>query len=429
MTGRKILTFLLCTLLVFLGCVRSAEAQIVGGPTVTKLIVYNSTGLGVIVNIKYNSSVTEDGCPTTLAQLSVRNLTSPGTIPITSLLSSTTNGYFVLPKQTKVQITSTAVTTAQHGAVMPGTSTGCLQSLAFSFGQQVNLCPLCAASAPPFPTIQNPSSATPTASSVVAPFPVVPLGTNSYECNLNRQTGNEAADISCVNGANSILQQTYIPPAGGPYWNVVTCQFCGGNPLNQFQKCFTSSISSENSWINFGPPATLSAGTGCTDNNTSNSGTGLVSSTQFGCDNNCVNSLPATTNCERFGVQPYGATQCNVCPDTAPITCQGASGSPPILVNQFCRVEFNTPGIPVNSGCSFNRSAAGLGGCQPASNPVPPQFQYKYGGTVQITFKGPAVPQSCPNLTNPCPQLPKQSGGSPAAGTGGVVRYSGCLAL
>lgn len=216
----------------------------------------------------------------------------------------------------------------------------CLQGLIISFNQW-NSCPTTPPPAFPIPFV---------------PGPAIPNGSNAAEPTLNipstingtpvTGTGStEVCDITCVNGANSILKLTITPPTQAP---------AGGSlPLPWLYDASGSigagqTFSTTNSWVNISGK----------------------------CDNNCYILANGTQFVDRPGVFPYGCTQCNVFPDP----------NPPC--GQFCAAH---NGLPANTGCTFNRAA------QSAN-----QATAKFGGTVEFSYLSTAVPPpTCQVLGQP----------------------------
>jgi len=180
-----------------------------------------------------------------------------------------------------------------------------------------------------------------------APFPgggPVPNGVNQYEPTLNLPGtvggtvvgGNETMDITCVNGANSVIQVTINSPAINNQWTYDSTKTI---PLG-------GSLTSANSWVK--------AGAG-------------------GCDDNCKVTVGGVTTDRPF-VYPFGCTMCNIFPNPV-FTC-----------GQFCAAQ---NGLPANVGCTIDRSPGS--GIETT----------KFGGTVLVTYLGPATPPAtCPGSSS-----------------------------
>jgi hypothetical protein len=349
---RRLVSFFVAMILSVAWVITPAQAQVVGGTTTTKLVLYNASNVDVTVMVvcpPTGAANIEDGCATDMSQFRVKQISpTAGTAQSLTKFPSAVNtqAWFTLKRGAKVQF--------YNDMVNPFTSLKnyCLQGLVFGFGQFGNSCPgTTLQCVPGFPD----TTAGPNFNQPVNPPVLIANGSNSFEPTLNMPGkinnvtaggANESSDISCVKGANSRIRVTYTPTAGGPYWNTGNCTACGG--VNGTQT-FTSTTFSENSYVSI-------AG---------------------GCDNNCVDPV---TRCPRNGVFPYGANLCNGCPDPTP-TCN-AQGNPACNspFTQFCSAANN---LPLNNGCGFNRSPfnGNLG---------------SFGGTVQVTYYGPLSGGNCP---------------------------------
>ena len=270
----------------------SASAQVIPGTTipqsVTHLVISNATSQAVTIGITCPSGANiEDGCTTTVANLSMINVTSGysgSPIPVTVYGSTPVKGIFTIAARLAYELVNTL-----QNSFAGNQEQNCLQGLIVSFNQL----PTCPGTPPAFP---QPGDA----------GPAIPNGVSAAEPTLNLPHtiggapgggANEACDVTCVNGANAIIQLTLTSPSSGALpWTYDAAGSIGPG----------QSFATVNSWVNV-------AG---------------------GCDNNCVP--------ERPGVYPYGCTLCNEFPDPAPPCGQ-----------QFCATA---NGLPPNTGCNFQRS-------------------------------------------------------------------------
>lgn len=252
--------------------------------TVTHLLVSNPTSQPVTmyVTLQAHSAYTEDGCTNDVSDLQMVNMTTGQPQTSSPLTGSGTQGTFVIPATITNTSTYELINTLQNPYAQGGPQQqNCLQGMEITFGYGPS-CP-----------ITN----------------VVPNGVNGGEPTLNlpgtingASGGNagtgEAFDITCVNGANSLIQATITAPSlavDPQLWTYDISQTIGGG----------KSYSTSNSWV-------------------------YVSGQ---CDDNC--------SPERPGVFPFGCTQCNRFPDPGP-PC-----------GQFCAAA---NGLAPNKGCLFSRS-------------------------------------------------------------------------
>ncbi len=308
--------------------------------TVTHFIITNKTASPVTIGVQCQlpGALVQDGCTTNISDMAILDLTSGSPTPQPFTTFSTGQGTFPLASMHQYEIVN--LKTNPYSAPA-NQQQNCLQGLIVSFGQW-NSCPATQPNTPAFPV-------------PFTPGPDIPNGSNAAEPSLNLPstingaavagTGStEVCDITCVNGANSILKLTITspsqPPAGGSQALPWTYDASGSIAAGQ-------TFSTTNSWVNV----------------------------KDKCDNNCfvlVNGIPV----DRPGVFPYGCTQCNKNPDPAP-PC-----------GQFCAAQ---NGLPPNTGCTFNRAPQ-------KTNPVTAQF----GGTVDFSYLSTAVPPSgCQSLGQP----------------------------
>lgn len=307
--------------------------------SVTHLVVSNKTASAVTIGVQCQlpGPIVQDGCTTNISDMRIIDVTpgaTPTDLPFTTFSSS--QGTFALASMHQYEI----VNIKTNPYATPA-SQNCLQGLIISFGQW-NSCPATPGNAPAFPI----------------PFvagPDIPNGSNAAEPSLNLPntiggtpvpgTGStEVCDITCVNGANSILKLTITspssPPSGGS--QALPWLYDGSGSIGAGQ-----SFSTTNSWVNV----------------------------KDKCDDNCY-KLVSGNKVDRPGVFPYGCSQCNIFPDPGP-PC-----------GQFCAAQ---NGLAPNNGCTFNRAAQ-------TANPATAQ----YGGTVQFSYLSKAVPPaSCQSLGQP----------------------------
>lgn len=306
--------------------------------TVTHLVVSNKTASAITIGVQCQlpGSIVQDGCTTSISDMQILDLTA-GTGPQAFTTFSSSQGTFSLASLHQYEIISTKT---NPFSTPVNQQQNCLQGLIVSFGQW-NSCPS-QGTAPAFPI----------------PFvagPDIPNGSNAAEPSLNLPstingvavagTGStEVCDITCVNGANSILKLTITspssPPLGGTQANPWLYDSIGNIGAGQ-------SFSTSNSWVNVADK----------------------------CDDNCY-KIVNNVKVDRPGVFPYGCTQCNVLPDPKP-PC-----------GQFCAAQ---NGLASNNGCTFNRAPQ-------TANPATARF----GGTVEFSYLSKAVPPaSCQGLGQP----------------------------
>jgi len=306
--------------------------------TVTHLIVSNKTAAAVTIGVQVQlpGPIVQDGCTTAISDMKIIDVTAGGS-PVAFTTFSSSQGTFSLASMHQYEIVNTKTNPFSTPA---NQQQNCLQGLIVSFGQW-NSCPA-QGTAPAFPI----------------PFvagPDIPNGSNGAEPSLNLPstingvavagTGStEVADITCVNGANSILKLTITSPSSAPP---------GGTQANPWLYDSIGSIgagqtfSTTNSWVNVADK----------------------------CDDNCF-KIVNNVKVDRPGVFPYGCTQCNVLPDPKP-PC-----------GQFCAAQ---NGLASNNGCTFNRA--------PQSGNI---ATARFGGTVEFSYLSKAVPPaSCQGLGQP----------------------------
>jgi hypothetical protein len=270
-------------------------------PQATHLMISNATSLPVTmyVTLQAHSAGTEDGCTNSCADL---YMVTGGTATQVSA-TATTQASFTLASMTTYELISNLANPFAPGGAA---AQNCLQGVEVTFNQP----PSC-------------------------PSGTVPNGVNGGEPTLNlpgtiggATGGNagvgEACDVTCVNGANSLIQLAITAPSLGVDPQLWTYDSTKTIPAG-------GSFNTTNSWVLAGVN---------------------------GCDNNCSPELP--------GVYPFGCTQCNRFPDPAP-PC-----------GQFCA---SANGLGPNLGCVISRSPN-------LANPSGSQ----YGGTVQYTYTGAAIP-------------------------------------
>ena len=312
--------------------------------TATHLVVSNRTGSAVTIGVQCQlpGPIVQDGCTTAISDMRIIDVTS-GASPNPQQFTTYTGynaGQGVFPLAAMHQYEIVNLKTNPY-SVPANQQQNCLQGLIISFGQW-NACPSTPGNAPAFPV-------------PFVPGPNLPNGSNAAEPTLNPPntiggtplggTGStEVCDITCVNGANSILRLTITSPSSPP---------AGGSQARPWQYDASGTIgagqsfSTSNSWVNV----------------------------QDRCDDNCF-KIVNSVRVDRPGVFPYGCSQCNRLPDPGP-PC-----------GQFCAAQ---NGLPPNNGCTFNRAAqtANVSGAQ-------------FGGTVEFSYLSTAVPPpSCQNLGQP----------------------------
>jgi hypothetical protein len=309
----------------------SVQAQFIPGTSipnsVTHLVISNQSPQNVIIAVTVPGGGTQDGCTNTIANIFMINVTpgQPNTmLPLNTYQpGNTVNGTFPIASGQSWEIVNTLTNPKPGPPPLPPSpsSQNCLQGLTITFGQL----PQCANHPPAFPTGSTPG-------------PPIPNGVNQCEPTLNLpnsfngvsdSAANESCDITCLNGANAIIQLTLTSPTSG----ALNWTYDASGTIGPGQ-----SFSTQNSWVNVAR----------------------------GCDNNC--------SPERPGVFPYGCSQCNIFPDPNP-GCLATLGRP---ASQFCAAQ---NGLPPNTGCNFQRSPN-------SGNPQTAQF----GGSVVYTFLGPAIP-------------------------------------
>jgi hypothetical protein len=289
--------------------------------TVTRVMISNSTSAPVTigVTVQVPGAGTQDGCAATIGNLFL--IDSGGNLNALTVNPGNGNqGTFAIAGGSVYELVSTLTNPNPVGGAPA--SQNCLQGLTVTFAAYQQ----CPNGGAPFPV---PSS--------------VPNGVNQYEPTLNlpgtiggnHVGGNETMDITCVNGANSILQVTINSPSATNLWTYDQSKTVPSG----------GSITSQNSWVNVAQK----------------------------CDDNCSITVGGVTTDRPF-VYPFGCTQCNRLPDPAP-PC-----------GQFCAAQ---NGLPPNTGCTIDRS--------PGSGIETTQF----GGTVLVSYLGPAIPPAtCPG-SNP----------------------------
>jgi hypothetical protein len=305
------------------------------------LVISNKTASAVTIGVQCQlpGSIVQDGCTTNISDMRIIDVTPGGTpTPQNFTTFSSSQGTAVLSSMHNYEIVNIKTNPYSSPA---NQQQNCLQGLIISFGQW-NSCPAPSGSAPAFPI----------------PFvagPDIPNGSNAAEPSLNLPntingtpvpgTGStEVCDITCVNGANSILKLTITSPSQPPPSGsqALPWAYDASGTIGAGQ-----SFSTTNSWVNV----------------------------KDKCDDNCY-KLVNGNKVDRPGVFPYGCSQCNIFPDPGP-PC-----------GQFCAAQ---NGLPANRGCTFNRAAQ-------TANAVTAQF----GGTVEFSYLSKAVPPaSCQNLGQP----------------------------
>lgn len=271
----------------------SALSQTIPGTSipmsVTHLVVVNGTSQPVTMaaTLQAASGTTQDGCTFDISDLRMLNVTPGQPQTLSSLTAnSSLQGTFTLPSMFAYELVS-----LKTNPFASNQQQNCLQGVEVTFNQF----PSCPTSPPPaFPSGGIPGPAIP--NGVSGGEPTINLPGTIGGASGGLATVNESCDITCVNGANSIIQITVTsPPSGALPWFYDASQQIGPG----------QSLASQNSWVNV-------AG---------------------GCDDNCVPPRP--------GVFPFGCSQCNRFPDPGP-PC-----------GQFCAAA---NGLPPNNGCNFQRS-------------------------------------------------------------------------
>jgi hypothetical protein len=231
--------------------------------TVTRVNITNATSQSVTLWVTLQSGGLQPGCTTQVTDLQLLNRTTSQP-PQAFTPTSAQQGSFPIPGGTTYEV----VSTLNNPTDPINPYQNCLQGLEFTF----NLPPNCGG------VSGNPN------------------GVNGAEPTLNLPNPGtqEALDITCVTGANSIIQLTISPPAGDPQlW------------MYDINQSVSSTFSTQNSWVNI----------------------------PGGCDDNCVP--------EHIGVYPFGCTLCNYPTD------------PGAECGQFCS---SANGLPLGKGCNFGRA-------------------------------------------------------------------------
>ena len=325
----------------------AASAQIVRDGATT-LIFYNRTANPVAVMVAVPGlpckmpCIQGDGCPNgTVANLRTIDISAGGQPTSLTQFGTPAQGWFILPAGHRVQVINMALNPTTRMV------SSCFQGVLFGFGQVGNSCPDFAATAQTAFPVTSPG---PLFNTPISPGIKLPNGSNAFEASLNlpgtvggattvsgvKVPVAEGMDISCVDGANSLLEVSMTPPVAGPYWNTLLSSAQGG--LTYYKTTTTMA----NSTVDIAKKI----------------------------DKNCVD--PAT-GYARPGIFPYGCSQCNTYPDPKPPCFQGQVQGYPA---QICAAK---NGLVPNNGCLFNRS------------PLVTGIQ-KFGGTVQVTYLGPAIP-------------------------------------
>lgn len=318
----------------------SAGASVISGTSipssVTHLVISNKTGSAVTIGLQCQlpGPIVQDGCTTNISDMQIIDVTSgasPTPQPFTTFSSS--QGTFALASMHKYEIVSLKTNPFSSPA---NQQQNCLQGLIISFGQW-NSCPATPGPAFPIPFVAGPA---------------IPNGSNAAEPSLNLPStiggspipgtgATEVCDITCVNGANSILKLTITSPSQAPTGvsQALPWAYDASGTIGTGQ-----SFSTTNSWVNVSGK----------------------------CDDNCF-QLVNGIKVDRPGVFPYGCSQCNIFPDPGP-PC-----------GQFCAAQ---NGLAPNKGCTFNRAPQ-------TANSVTAQF----GGTVEFSYLSKAVPPAtCQSL-------------------------------
>ncbi len=326
----------------------ASQAQIVR-PGATNLIFQNSFTSPVTVMVQIPNlpcaapCILGDGCPAgTVANLRYFNITTNSPLLPLTQFSGAFKGWFILPVGQKIQLINVGINPVTKQV------SSCFQGLTIGFGQIGNSCP--DFSTTPQTAFPNTTPGPGFNSNVLIPLP---NGSNSFEPTLNlpgtagglKVVGGkvvpttEAIDISCVNGANSILEVTLTPPVNGPYWTANLGPALGG------LKTFKTATTLRNSTVNIAAKI----------------------------DNNCQDAQGNA----RPGVYPYGCSVCNVKPDPAP-PCLAQAGSQANA--QFCAANNK---LPPTNGCLFTRANLIV---------TPSNGVQTFGGTVLVKYIGPAIP-------------------------------------
>lgn len=305
--------------------------------SVTHLVVSNKTASAVTIGLQCQLAgpIVQDGCTTNISDMAIIDITAGGT-PQSFTTFSSSQGTLALASMHQYEIVNLKTNPFSSPA---NQQQNCLQGLIISFGQW-NSCPASPGPAFPIPFVAGPA---------------IPNGSNAAEPSLNLPStiggspipgtgATEVCDITCVNGANSILKLTITspsqPPTGGS--QALPWAYDASSTIGAGQ-----SFSTTNSWVNVSGQ----------------------------CDDNCYKIVNGN-KVDRPGVFPYGCSQCNIFPDPGP-PC-----------GQFCAAQ---NGLPANKGCTFNRAPQ-------TANAVTSQF----GGTVEFSYLSKAVPPaSCQNLGQP----------------------------
>lgn len=310
--------------------------------TVTRLIISNKTGSPVTIGVQCQlpGALVQDGCTTNISDMAIMDVTSGATpTPQAFTTFSTGQGTYALASMHRYEIVNLKT---NPFSVPANQQQNCLQGLIVSFGQWNN-CPVTPPNvAPAFPIPFVAGPAIPNGSNGAEPTLNIPSTINGVAVTGTGST--EVCDITCVNGANSILKLTITSPSQAP---------AGGSQALPWLYDASGSIgagqsfSTTNSWVNIADK----------------------------CDDNCYKIVNGVQT-DRPGVFPYGCTQCNINPDPKP-PC-----------GQFCAAQ---NGLASNTGCTFNRAAQ-------TANPVTARF----GGTVEFSYLSPAVPTpACQGMGQP----------------------------
>lgn len=296
------LTRLLLLLVLFaFGCGHAGAQSLPGIPgTVTHLVVSNkrSNDVTIALTLQSPGPIVQDGCSLNINDYRVMDLTPGSNFPVSSFTTydgfGTSKGLFTLEQGHRYEIFSTkANPNPTQGA--PGQQ-NCLQGVVITF-DQFGACPAVKPNTPAFPV-------------PFVPGPDIPNGVTQCEATLNVPHtingapgggSHEGTNISCVNGANTIIELKITNNTGAQNW---TYEASGTITPGQ-------SFATRNSWVNVARK----------------------------CDDNCFQIVNGVKT-SRPGVFPYGCTQCNILPDPAP-PC-----------GQFCAAN---NGLPPNTGCLFDR--------------------------------------------------------------------------
>jgi len=318
--------------------------------SVTRVMITNATTASPYLVITPGAG-SQDGCAPGLASMG-----TPGyelindTTSTVSYFTPAVNGkgQFQLPANSTLELVNTVLNPAPQGGAPAGQN--CMQGLNLAIANSLTELPVILGS------VVGPSGV----ASCPDP-PAAPNGIDVFEAVLNlpqtsnngmtSSPGNEAIDLSCVNGANTIIEMTINAPAS----NTTELWQYDGTVTTPKTIAAGSSLSSQNSWVLVSP---------------ANGG--------VGCDDNCV--LPGATapNLDRPWVYPYGCTFCNEYPDNNPSSPHPCGAVGVAGGGQFCAAD---NGLPNNTGCGANRA------------PVTTNIQtQKFGGTLLVTYLGPAMP-------------------------------------